>query len=301
MADNFGLTQAAGSGHFKKVNQLLKDGADANFRHENFHRWTPIVWAAFSINKHGDKAQSIIDDLLNHGADINAAHNDMGYNAVNAAALRENISLVKKLVEKGGDIDHAVLSLRRSKDQLKIFDFLKNHFELKVTCEELENLGVKEAIISAAKNSHLKKLAKLLKNVETLDFTYDGFSPLTAAGYVHDYNFEGMTLILEAGANIDYFVNKSPYEKPGVTALMLAIDRDYTKVANFLLDQGANTFIKDGLGHTAIDYARKRADMNSTKSDMMERQIELIEKIKAIQEQSVLNKTLNSEAPMGRC
>lgn len=291
MADNFGLIEASGSGHYKKVKKLLAEGADANFDHAHFHHWTPIVWAAMSCVRHPEKSIEIIKDLIAYGADINLAKNDMGYNAVNSAALRGNVDLVRYFVEHGGDVDLAINSLNRDKDRKTVFNLLKDHFKINTTDETIDSAAINEGIVTAAKSGHWVKLKGLVGKIGTLDFIFDGLSPLVASGLASKRPEIGMKLLLDAGADIDYRVDRNGlYE--GATALMIAIDRDCFKVADFLLDSGANVFATDGLGLSPLNYAIKRMEMNANLPDNMDKQRMLSERIKAMQEQSILDKSI---------
>jgi ankyrin repeat protein len=91
------LDAAAKNGRVFKVNELLAQGADANFRNE--HGATPLIEA--SIRGY----QATVKTLLKHGAIVDAADSVSGATALSLAALTGQSETVELQLRCGADIN----------------------------------------------------------------------------------------------------------------------------------------------------------------------------------------------------
>jgi uncharacterized protein len=91
------LDAAAKNGRVFKVNELLAQGADANFRNE--HGATPLIEASIR------GFQATVKTLLNHGANVDAADSTSGATALSFAALTGQWETVELLLRCGADIN----------------------------------------------------------------------------------------------------------------------------------------------------------------------------------------------------
>ena len=95
------MPYAAARGFAEIVRRLLDAGVDANFRYGN--QLTALMWAAGHEDGVGvQAAASVIDLLLAHGAQIDAA-DDRGRTALMTAAERGHAEVVAMLVGRGAD------------------------------------------------------------------------------------------------------------------------------------------------------------------------------------------------------
>ncbi|RLB42843.1 MAG: hypothetical protein DRH12_04585 [Deltaproteobacteria bacterium] len=72
-------------------------------------------------------------------------------------------------------------------------------------------------------------------------------------------SFETLDVLLEHGANINFQITKGP--NTGATPLMFAIMANNTEMVEYLLKHGADPYIRDSTGNSAIDYAKKENNM----------------------------------------
>lgn len=61
-------------------------------------------------------------------------------------------------------------------------------------------------------------------------------------------------MLVEAGADVNWI------DGEGVTPLILAAFKGHEDIARLLLEQGADTTIRDQWDRTALDYALRRGD-----------------------------------------
>lgn len=133
-----------------------------------------------------------------------------------------------------------------------------------------ENADIAELLeLSIAYPQNLKQLVKLAKNVDKPNSF--GKTPLqTAAQYGY---LESVKILLDAGADINHQTDAtncfSDYEIECIhngkrTALMYALQENQFKVAEYLLDKGADITLTDSQEMTALDYLMKKAPKFST-------------------------------------
>ena len=100
-ADRLGkdLIKAVEDKDVNKINELLQQGADVNFKDEN--EYSVLIHAAINhsdIEQESVRYANIVRLLLANGADINA-RDEQGYTALRFAAGENNIETVKALLE----------------------------------------------------------------------------------------------------------------------------------------------------------------------------------------------------------
>ncbi|MBR1825170.1 MAG: ankyrin repeat domain-containing protein [Alphaproteobacteria bacterium] len=128
-----------------------------------------------------------------------------------------------------------------------------------------ENDDIAELLeLSIAYPRNLKQLVKLTKNVDKLNSF--GKTPLqTAAQYGY---LESVKILLDAGVDINHQTDAtncfSDFEIECIdngkrSALMYALQENQFKVAEYLLDKGADITLTDSQEMTALDYLMKKA------------------------------------------
>lgn len=117
-------------------------------------------------------------------------------------------------------------------------------------------------------------------DIEAQDPTY--FSPLSTAA--HCGALKSLKLLIARGADLD--ARDEDYHR---TALMFSIDRHNLEITKELVKSGANPFLKDKDGNTALSIAKH---CNATQIAQY-----LSEVMRAIQEKEELNRALQSSNP----
>lgn len=89
-----GLAEAAARGNTRKIDELLKGGADINARGKD--NMTPLLWAMLKTNKPGFR------HLLERGADPNV-QTPSGYYVMSIAAFADDLEYLDLVLTHGGD------------------------------------------------------------------------------------------------------------------------------------------------------------------------------------------------------
>ena len=139
------------------------------------------------------------------------------------------------------------LELLKNNDYLGIKKYIKNGANL----QEANEAG--ESVLACALRAGCDEevLTLLIESgADIFDFDDEGVSIFDMA-ITYD-NLWMVKYLLEKGLD----VNKTN-RKSGFTALMAAACYGRVEITKYLLEQGANQYIKDSKGFTAIDFARK--------------------------------------------
>lgn len=97
------LCTASRTGDFENVQNLVKSGADVNFKSKEFWGCIPLILAS-GYHATADAYLNIVKYLVEEGnANINEMDN-FGRTAVMAASWYERMDITKYLVEKGADL-----------------------------------------------------------------------------------------------------------------------------------------------------------------------------------------------------
>ncbi len=229
------LADAVKSGNIKRVNQLIKQGADVNEKYELDHRRlhsprTPLELAAESGNT------DIARLLLKNGAKVNQTHdvqNDSGIiistyvssPSLFIAAIKGHLEMCRLLISYGASVDPT----RNGKP---------------------DPYSLKKPLLEAAKSGNTDIASLLLKNgakvnrIMIVDYrsTYVSSPSLsTAARHGH---LEMCKLLISYGANINPTKSGKPdlysYEK----TLWVAAEGGHLEVCKFLIEKGANVNVE---------------------------------------------------------
>jgi len=164
------------------------------------------------------KANEIVDFCLRVKYDINTPRDKDGYTPIMIAVDQDNISLTKKLLSVGANVN--IQSKSGS------------------------------SVLGVAANRNEEMFDLILKSGVNLDFqSHRGCSVLMGVlGRGDGY----LKKLIDAGANLNL------QENEGRTALMLCISSTDYASANLLLDAKADVNIVDKTGNTALTYAIQR-------------------------------------------
>ncbi|MEZ0225967.1 MAG: ankyrin repeat domain-containing protein [Alphaproteobacteria bacterium] len=224
----------------KAVHRALVAGADVNAK-DNTDGWTPLLWAATNrdpqmmrvLIKHGADAKyrtpggwGPVESLLNHVEDIPPT----------------GAECLKLLLDHGSTLDAA--------QEKEIYSRKK---PLAAAVPDIQNaLDLSEA----CRNGDKGKIAEVLARGMHPDIgvTYGDNAALIYLSSKNDV--EGMSLLIEAGANVDLV---SPLVRK--TALLNAATHGCKEACKLLIDSGADETITFDVGgrlrSTAVDFARQ--------------------------------------------
>lgn len=196
----------------------------------------------------------------------NAALAEKGvYRALIKAIKGGDLETVKQLVAKGADVNERgarPLSVAAGSNQLEIAKFLVS---AGANVNGVMTYGKTSTPLRAA-----ARRAVYTKNYQIVDYLLsvgadptvggknDPHSPLTAAVMTGHLD-QVKKVVVRGNADLDY---KEGYLKPrdglGRTALMIAAERGFVDIAEYLLKQGADADTSQRCGETALYYAAGR-------------------------------------------
>ncbi|VAW96994.1 hypothetical protein MNBD_GAMMA22-3035 [hydrothermal vent metagenome] len=220
-SEKYGLDKqlyfAARKGDFKKVKELVEQGADVNYMIGTFD--TPLMTA--SIDGHHE----IVKYLLDNGADSKIATKS-GKTALHSAS-RGNVKIVQLLLDNGANAD----------------------------AHDKENLTPLSGAISMSNFKIMKLLIEHGAHVN--DANQWGVTALMVAAESADINFVRHLLEKGAKVNTVEKGIRFISFNPRQTALRAAVKKHRPEVVKLLLDYGANAHIPDDQNRTPIDWAKR--------------------------------------------
>jgi uncharacterized protein len=210
------------------VATLLKKGAKPNVVSK--YGASPLAEAVRVANA------EMVGMLVEVGADVNVA-NDDGQTALMLAARTGNVAVAKLLVERGADVN------RR------------------------EHYRNQSAVMWAAAEGHADMVAFLVSKKADLTvraLANDWETQISSEPRVQYRPTGGLTPLLYAARSgclgcvtsmVDAGVDVDRPNPDGMTPMMMALDNGYPKVAQYLLDHGANPHTWDWWGRTPLYVA----------------------------------------------
>jgi ankyrin repeat protein len=272
---NAQLIRAAREGDIERVVTLLESNADVNAAQQD--GTTSLAWAVYNDNV------AMVDLLIRSGrdgADVNAM-NEYGVTPLHLACTNQNATIVAKLLQAGADPNQAkwtgetpLMSCANTGIAAAVRDLLDHGADVNAN----ESTQDQTALMWAAAEKHpdvVKLLIERGANVHAVSRTipepqpflietpgsmgqnfpstlrfreeHGGFTPLLFAAQQGD--LESTRHLLQAGADIDF----STMEEG--SALVIASAAGHEKLANYLLDRGANPDIADAYGLTPLHFA----------------------------------------------
>jgi len=245
-------------GRVAEASRLLADGADVNAAQSDGS--TPLLWAVYRQD------HALVERLLDEGADASAG-NRYGARPLAEAAKLGDAALVSMLLDAGADVDspngdgQTVLMLATRTGSIDVAELL---LARGAAVNATETWRGQTALMWAVDDGNAA-LARLLiehgADVTARAFDNDWGTQITSEPRAQYRPTGGLTpllyaarsgclecidAILAAGESVD---RPSP---DGVTPLMLAIDNTQYAAATRLLEQGANPYLQDWWGRTAL-------------------------------------------------
>jgi ankyrin repeat protein len=242
------LMHATAVGDTQLLRMLLDHGADVNAR--NKAGATALMWASGDL----DKVRALVD----RGADVNARADSGRTPLMIAVGSPGAADAVKLLIEKGADVRYShqgftvLMAAAEGSDRAVVRLLLARGADVKA-----RNRAGWTALHAAALAGNRGVVEDLLArgaDVNASD-TLQGRTPLLWAA--NSGRADLVKLLLDHGADVSARESLS-----GTTALICAAgsERGDLGLVNLLLDKGAALDAKDGQGHTALDWARRRGN-----------------------------------------
>ena len=210
----------------------------------------------------------IVKLLIEYGADVNTDDGSGNYLLVFA---HFNIKIFKLLLENGADIN------KPGRYDPVLVDYIHQnggdvsleHIQFLIDSgadinygDDVNSTPLMEAIQSGRQNR--LELVKFLLDKGANNFeAYEESEEYNAIHFAFQFDNENLVyqivkLLVDAGANVNAPTSEgsSTYES-GMTPLMFAIQLNYISVVNFLLENGADIYIKSNQGKDALTLARE--------------------------------------------
>jgi ankyrin repeat protein len=240
---NEALHIAVRSGNLNEVNKLLASGVDVNAR--DGLGSTPLLDAAWSGN--ADMARV----LLQHGADVNAAHREAGSTALEYAVLTGHTAVVKLLLAAGADTtrryryDQTVLHLAAARGFPQILESLVSSQAAINPVDANGNTPLDEAVL----HNQMASIRFLISHGAEVKYTHatDGRGP------VHEAAIKGFSSILPL--LVDAGANPVRRDRSGQTPLDLALAYKNVNVVAALLNLGSRISESQAAADEAMETA----------------------------------------------
>jgi len=239
------LMYAVKGGHAEVVKMLLDAGADANARDED--GWTSLMYAV-----KGGHAE-VVKMLLDAGADVNAG----GGTALMHAAGGGHAEVVKMLLDAGADANardrHRLTALMCASwnGDTEVLELLIN---AGANVNVKDKLG-KTALIIAAERLQFEIIPVLIDAGANVNTRHRFGRNALLEVIAHNTTDTSATvqLLIDSGSRIN--IKEEEY---GWTALIIATFQNDGSMVETLLAEGADTYLRDNDGRTAMEHAKDK-------------------------------------------
>jgi ankyrin repeat protein len=251
--DKHGKTPLHWAVEFGQYNQEetveLLIAAGAKVWVENKAGFSPIEESLFTDNQ-------TIANLLVSTIELNTP-DDSGDTPLHRAVRKNNVKLVKILIEYGANVN------AKDKQGDTPLDVAVNYVRNKEIVDLLITEGAKKGVqqelklpSSVSQDELMKDLKKLVSNGGNID-TPDGFGRTS----LHKASRHGFTDVVSFLITND--ANPNAIDKLGFTPLQYAVMHSQLEIAKILIDHGANVNVKTKKeGYTALHFAVLRKEKN---------------------------------------
>lgn len=258
---------------FDIVEELLEKGADVNIPAvENFYDnefgETPLLYMTYKEEEY----TPAVEYLLEKGANVNY-QDAAGYSALYNAASRGHSNIVQLLLAKGAKVDaettrdkYIPLDKESSGWTPLMEACVKNHptvvsqlLQAGANIQHKNMMGETPLILASrfGANDCISLLVKAGAKInEDVCVNVTGsvcYTPLMAA--CSENHADTVQQLLALGANVNY-QNTTKKNSRKLTALIVAADIGSPEITQILLDAGADIYLKDKYGKTAIEITK---------------------------------------------
>lgn len=251
MALRYPLHDAIRSGDIKAALELINSGIDLNENEKYFHGLAPLHYAASRGHI------KIVQALLARGAliDVRGIYDEEGVTPLMLAVNNDQIAVISLLLAAGADVNassrdgYTALLCSLHKDNLELTRIL-----LAANAQvNAQNGSVNYPLHSAighSKTERIDLIALLMQaGADQRLKGWLGESALHAA--IRRGHYETVKLLLK----YDPEVNEATADRFGYTPLISAVIYNQKEILGLLIQAGADPYIKDCAGKTALDYA----------------------------------------------
>ena len=244
----------------------------------------PVSALFFAID---NQSIEMVQLLLDHGAEVNI-QNERKVSALMLAASKGNIEVAKKLLERGADVSlkgeeesTALLSVLSADDhavpQQSKIDIVKLLLEygdirgddsfsplrhaIESRSAELVKLfidNIKDLVYQINKGAYLHLMEDVYSSPDVLKLLLDAgadpnitFASDTPLLSVDDHDIDAAKMLIDYGANVNQ------RNGSGVSPILRAVEKSMYKLAELLLEKGADISLSDRNGESARASLRK--------------------------------------------
>ncbi|MCH8275162.1 MAG: ankyrin repeat domain-containing protein [Armatimonadetes bacterium] len=266
------LNEAVRAGDLTRVRELLRQGADPNAEFSN--GWTPILRAVYVEDQ--EVAYQIVDLLLQAGANVNHKQPGQGWTALHSATATNiaQIRIVQLLLDHGSDVNAAMndgstsLHLAARWDRLDVAKLLMEHgADIEARLQEPPEIAPSALPEDLARFldedlREMKERFRVQRQEERseMDRMYEkgysavGRTPLIVSA-VSRSSLEMFTLLFDHGAEL------AARDRIGRTALHEAARMGDIRIVEFLIARGADVSAMSKNGYTPLHAAARSGSL----------------------------------------
>ncbi|HEV2601993.1 MAG TPA: ankyrin repeat domain-containing protein [Candidatus Babeliales bacterium] len=228
------IFEAVRKGLVGSVNYWLDNGANIEAR--NQYGFTPLMLAV-DLNK-----LEAMRTLLDRGANIEATDN-RGFTALTIAAVRAELDMVRELLDRKANVE--VVNQRGFTILMEAVD--ADHVDV---AEMLLERGANIMAINKEGQTAFT-IALKARQLDMIELLLQHGAKLVPYNIVERQDIPIILFLMQKGFHIDL---NGVYTQ-GETFLIQSVMKSDYRVIDFLIEQGADPYIKDAAGLDAFDYA----------------------------------------------
>lgn len=265
---NFDLLKYAFEGNKKMMKVALTTGVGADINTTDSNGNNALILAVYSgdvdavkflVNFHKDEKSNVLDYVT--PIDLNHINKDL-LSALHLAVYLNNVQVVKVLLEAGldanvvGKFKETPIMFATRANNAEMIELLM-HYNLnnQANINQRNREGQTPLMIASQNKNRMEAFLTLLKSgAEIMMKDYEGRTAFMHAANNNCSHYMD-AMLKRSGVNMLNMINTQ--DKNGVSALMILAKRGNRQALRVLISRGANVFLQDKNGKTALDYAIK--------------------------------------------